>query len=67
MKQKFYKCAHCGNIIEKIEDKGVPVVCCGEAMQWRLFTRTAICMDCGKRKNFLRKRSKTARKVLDFC
>ena len=33
MKQKFYKCAHCGNIIEKIEDKGVPVVCCGEAMQ----------------------------------
>ena len=33
MKQKFYKCAHCGNIIEKIEDKGVPVVCCDEAMQ----------------------------------
>ena len=33
MKQKFYKCAHCGNMIEKIEDKGVPVVCCGEVMQ----------------------------------
>ena len=27
---KFYKCAHCGNIITKIEDKGVPVFCCGQ-------------------------------------
>ena len=33
MKQRFYKCSHCGNIIEKIEDKGVPVVCCGEKME----------------------------------
>ena len=33
MKQRFYKCNHCGNIIEKIEDKGVPVVCCGEKME----------------------------------
>ena len=23
---------HCGNIIEMVEDKGVPVVCCGEKM-----------------------------------
>jgi superoxide reductase len=30
---KFYRCAHCGNIISFIEDKGVGVVCCGEAMQ----------------------------------
>lgn len=29
---KIYKCAHCGNIIGMIEDKGVPVVCCGEKM-----------------------------------
>lgn len=30
---KFYKCAHCGNIIAYVEDKGVPVICCGEKMQ----------------------------------
>ena len=30
MNQKFYICKHCGNVIEKVEDKGVPVVCCGE-------------------------------------
>lgn len=30
---KLFKCSHCGNIIEMVEDKGVPVVCCGEAMQ----------------------------------
>lgn len=30
---KFYKCDHCGNIITFIEDKGVPVNCCGEEMQ----------------------------------
>ena len=29
---KFYKCEHCGNIITKIEDKGVPVMCCGQKM-----------------------------------
>ena len=29
---KFFKCAHCGNIITKIEDKGVPVFCCGQKM-----------------------------------
>ncbi len=30
---KFYICRHCGNIIAKVHDSGVPVVCCGEAMQ----------------------------------
>lgn len=30
---KFYKCGHCGNIITKVTDKGVPVMCCGEFMQ----------------------------------
>ena len=30
MELKFLKCEHCGNIVEMIEDKGVPVVCCGQ-------------------------------------
>ncbi len=30
---KFYRCEHCGNIIAYAEDKGVPVVCCGEKMK----------------------------------
>ena len=30
--QKFYICEHCGNIITKIDDSGVPVVCCGQKM-----------------------------------
>ena len=30
---KFFKCAHCGQIIAKVKDKNVPVICCGEAMQ----------------------------------
>ncbi|MBO4382786.1 MAG: desulfoferrodoxin [Clostridia bacterium] len=29
---KFFICKHCGNIIAFAEDKGVPVVCCGEKM-----------------------------------
>lgn len=33
MKQKFYICRHCGNIIAMLRDKGVPVYCCGEEMQ----------------------------------
>lgn len=33
MKTKFYKCRHCGNIIQKIVDSKVPVVCCGEPME----------------------------------
>lgn len=32
MELKFFKCEHCGNIIEMVEDKGVPVVCCGQRM-----------------------------------
>lgn len=30
--KKFYICDICGNLIEKIEDSGVPVVCCGQNM-----------------------------------
>ena len=32
MKTKFYICNHCGNIITKVHDAGVPVLCCGEKM-----------------------------------
>lgn len=29
---RFYICKHCGNIIGKIKDAGVPMMCCGEVM-----------------------------------
>lgn len=32
MEFKMYRCEHCGNIIFKAVDSGVPVVCCGEQM-----------------------------------
>lgn len=32
MEQKYYICEHCGNIITKVKDSGVPVVCCGQKM-----------------------------------
>ena len=32
MEQKFYICSHCGNIIAKVKDVGVPVMCCGQKM-----------------------------------
>ena len=31
-KSKFYICEKCGNLVEKIEDSGVPMVCCGQKM-----------------------------------
>ena len=33
MEQKFYICEHCGNIIAYVENKGVPVMCCGQKMK----------------------------------
>ena len=30
---KFYRCSHCGNIIAFMENKGVPVMCCGQKME----------------------------------
>ena len=33
MVTKFYKCPHCGNVIQKVVDSQVPVVCCGEKMK----------------------------------
>ncbi len=32
MELKFYVCEHCGNIIVKVKDSGVPVMCCGQKM-----------------------------------
>jgi len=29
---RFYKCDHCGNLTGLIENKGVPLVCCGQKM-----------------------------------
>lgn len=29
---KYFICKHCGNLIAMVEDKGIPVVCCGEKM-----------------------------------
>jgi len=30
---KFYICEHCGNIVTKIHDAGVPLFCCGQKMK----------------------------------
>lgn len=29
---KLFKCMHCGNIVEMVEESGVPIVCCGDPM-----------------------------------
>ena len=33
MSVEFYKCNHCGNIIFKLHNSGVSVVCCGDRME----------------------------------
>lgn len=30
--QKFYICTHCKQIVVKVKDKNIPIVCCGEKM-----------------------------------
>ena len=30
--QKFFLCKHCGNLSGLIDNKGVPMICCGEKM-----------------------------------
>lgn len=30
--QKFFICKHCGNVVGLIENKGVPMTCCGDKM-----------------------------------
>ncbi len=32
MKQRFFRCEHCGNIVAFVKDNGVPVICCGQKM-----------------------------------
>ena len=29
---KFYVCEHCGNLVEVVNDAGVPLMCCGKKM-----------------------------------
>lgn len=36
---KFYRCPHCGNIVETVRDAGVPLMCCGQKME-RLYPGT---------------------------
>lgn len=33
MTTRFYKCRHCGNVIHKLVDSKIPVVCCGTEME----------------------------------
>ncbi|MCL2226614.1 MAG: desulfoferrodoxin [Oscillospiraceae bacterium] len=32
IKQRFFRCKHCGNFVGLIKDEGPPLTCCGEAM-----------------------------------
>ncbi len=32
MKSKFLKCPQCGDMVEVIQDAGVPMMCCGQKM-----------------------------------
>ncbi len=31
--KKFFICEHCGNVVGFVENKGVPIICCGEKMK----------------------------------
>ena len=33
MTTRFYKCETCGNVVVKLVDSKVPIVCCGQKMQ----------------------------------
>lgn len=33
MEQKFYRCPICGNIVARVYNSGVPVMCCGKPME----------------------------------
>ena len=30
---RFFRCSHCGNLVELLVASGVPMICCGEPMQ----------------------------------
>ncbi len=33
MKERFFICRHCGNLVGLIHDAGVPMMCCGQKME----------------------------------
>ncbi len=33
MKEKFYICRHCGNLVGMLHHAGVPMMCCGQTME----------------------------------
>ena len=33
MEVRLYRCSHCGNIVIKLVDKNVPLMCCGQKME----------------------------------
>ena len=33
MELKLFVCKHCGNVVWKVVDKGVPLMCCGQKME----------------------------------
>ena len=33
MEMKFYRCAHCGQIVAIVKKTGVPVICSGEPVK----------------------------------
>ena len=33
MKQKYLRCKVCGNIVEVVNESGVPMMCCGQKME----------------------------------
>ena len=33
MKQKFYRCSVCGQIVAIVKETGVPIICCGQPMK----------------------------------
>lgn len=33
METKFYRCRHCGKVVQKVVDSKVPTMCCGEQME----------------------------------
>ena len=37
---RFFRCAHCGNMVGMIQDEGVPLICCGQKMAHLIPNRT---------------------------
>lgn len=33
MEFKLHRCAHCGNLVYKVQDSGTPLVCCNEPIE----------------------------------